>query len=580
MSKVEKETKKEEENESDEGSETSESSIEVNSLVIKKETSKTLTIDNDSYQKLVLFLQDLINSNNILKEKLNKTYSTESTQTEKINIEEENKNEKEKENENEKNLIQNLENQNKELLERNKELKLEIEKNLKEIEQLKLDLLKHNEQSLNKIIKLETDKNDLQNELKKLKENGQKNIFREIYSTSKLFNYIIKYLDNKDKIVLSKSNSKLYHELYFKTMFEIMKKKIKKKEEIINNLNKEDLSTRFKVNEAEIEDLIKEYLLEDKISGKEIRNEIVQSLIFLNKYVKIPLKNFKEPNSNLESEKQEKGFFLKNTKGNLFGRLSSFVSVIKGEEEDENQRNINKEENENIINNNYNVIKFPDSEFKNLYESDRHILETYNTDNTINVKFEYEKPEKIKELLNEFFKCQLPKPSYQKFLVKICEVFSNLLFACYCALKDIKNLEIIKYALYCRYMKNRIKIEELNSEIDDLNQFAESSKEIKDMLLKQKQEVDIKYNNSLMKITQLNEEKINIQKRVNELEEELKNSNKKFDDFKNQISNEYKKIKNDFELTQKEKDLFKNTLLDFKNYFMKFIGNDGEIIEK
>jgi hypothetical protein len=144
MSKVEKETKKEEENESDEGSETSESSIEVNSLVIKKETSKTLTIDNDSYQKLVLFLQDLINSNNILKEKLNKTYSTESTQTEKINIEEENKNEKEKENENEKNLIQNLENQNKELLEKNKELKLEIEKNLKEIEQLKLDLLKHN----------------------------------------------------------------------------------------------------------------------------------------------------------------------------------------------------------------------------------------------------------------------------------------------------------------------------------------------------------------------------------------------------------------------------------------------------
>ena len=79
-------------------------------------------------------------------------------------------------------------------------------------------------------------------------------------------------------------------------MFEIMKKKIKKKEEIINNLNKEDLSTRFKVNEAEIEDLIKEYLLEDKISGKEIRNEIVQSLIFLNKYVKIPLKNFKESN--------------------------------------------------------------------------------------------------------------------------------------------------------------------------------------------------------------------------------------------------------------------------------------------
>ena len=129
-------------------------------------------------------------------------------------------------------------------------------------------------------------------------------------------------------------------------------------------------------------------------------------------------------------------------------------------------------------------------------------------------------------------------------------------------------------------MKFKIKIEEMNSEIQDLNQFAESSKEIKDMLLKQKNDVDIKYNNSLMMITQLNDEKSLIQKKNNELEEELKNSSKKFDEFKNQISNEYQKIKNEFELSKKEKDLLKGTLLDFKNYFMKFIGNDGEIIEK
>jgi predicted nuclease with TOPRIM domain len=129
-------------------------------------------------------------------------------------------------------------------------------------------------------------------------------------------------------------------------------------------------------------------------------------------------------------------------------------------------------------------------------------------------------------------------------------------------------------------MKFKIKIEEMNSEIQDLNQFAESSKEIKEMLLKQKNDVDIKYNNSLMMITQLNDEKSLIQKKNNELEEELKNSSKKFDEFKNQISNEYQKIKNEFELSKKEKDLLKGTLLDFKNYFMKFIGNDGEIIEK
>ena len=53
-----------EENESEE-SETSETSIELNTLIIKKETSKTITIDNDSYEKLISFLQDVINNNKI-----------------------------------------------------------------------------------------------------------------------------------------------------------------------------------------------------------------------------------------------------------------------------------------------------------------------------------------------------------------------------------------------------------------------------------------------------------------------------------------------------------------------------------
>ena len=573
--KEEKEINNKENNESEDSSESSEGSIEVNSLTIKKETLKSISIDIDSYEKLIAFLQDMVNTNKILKEKLNKTYLDETIQTEKINILEENKNEIDEN----KNLIKELEDKNKDLTEKLKEIQKENEKNLKEIEQLKLDLKKLNDINLNKIIKLETEKNNLQNELRKLKENGQKNILREIYSNPKLLNEITKYLKYEDKISLSKTNSKLWHELYFKTKFEVMEKRIKKKEEIINQLSKEDINTKFKVNEGEIEDLLKEYLIGDKISGKEIRNEIVNSLIFLTKYVKNPLNNFKNPTPKIENEKQEKiSFFSKNTKGNLFGKLSSFVSVIKGEEE-ENENN-NNEEKDKININNYQIIKFSNEEFKNLFEADRHILETINNDKTINIKFEYEKPENIKHLLDEFFKCQLPKPSYQKFLVKICEVFSNLLYACYCGLKDIKNLEIIKYTLYCRYMKFKIKIEEMNSEIQDLNQFAESSKEIKEMLLKQKNDVDIKYNNSLMMITQLNDEKSLIQKKNNELQEELKNSSKKFDEFKNQISNEYQKIKNEFELSKKEKDLLKGTLLDFKNYFMKFIGNDGEIIEK
>ena len=559
-----------EEDESYEGSESSENSIELNTLVINKEISNTITIDNDSYHQLITFLQDLIKDNETLKKKLNKSYFSKSIQTEKINIIDE---QIDKEKEKKKNEMKNLEIINKELKEKLEELKKENDKNLKQIEQFKLDLKNQNDLNLSKLNKLDLEKKELENQIQKLKENGQRNNFREIYSNPKLLNNITNYINFEDKISLSKSNSKLFHELFFKTKSEVLEKKLNQKEEMINNFNKENIYSRFKINESEIENLYKDYILGDKISGKELRDEIVQSLIFLKKFVKIPLKNFKGG----LSEKQEKGFFAKNSKGSLFGRLSSF---IKGEEQTNEENIFNLDENEDAVNNNYNTIKFTDEEFKNIIETDRTILETYNTDKTINVKFEYEKSDSIKELLNEYFKSQLPKPAYNNFLTKICEIFPDLLYASFCALKDIKNLEIVKYTLYCRYMRAQLKIDELYSEIQDLNQFAESSRTIKEMLLKQKHEADIKYNNSLMIITQVNEEKGNIQKKVNELEQELNNSSKQFDDYKMQISNEYKKIKNDFELIQKEKDLLKGTLLDFKNYFMKFIGNDGEIIEK
>ncbi len=555
--------KSEEENESEE-SESSENSIELNTLIIKKEASNTITIDNDSYEKLISFLNDVINNNKILKEKLNKSYINKSIQTEKNDIYDIENNLL---NENNKNSNKEFDNKNKELINKLNNIEKDNEKYLKEIEQLKLDFKTQNEQNLNKINKLEKENNDLKDQIKKLKENGQNNNFRDIYSNLNLLNYITKYLKNRDIISLSKGNSKLWSQLFYKTKSEIFEKKLKQKEELINNFSNEDVYNKFRANEKEIEDLLKEYIINDKISGKEIRNEIVNSQIFLTQFVKIPLKKSKEQKKEIEKNKTSKTSFF-----------NRFVSVLTGEnEEEENIFNLN--ENEDAINNNYNTIKFTEEEFKNLNESDRKILETYNTNKIINVKFEYETSDKIKELFNEFFTSQLQKSLYQKFLSKICESFSDLLYACFLSLKDIKNLEIVKYALYCRYMKCRMKIEEMELEIQDLNQFAESSKEIKEMLMKQKQEVDIKYNNSLMIITQLNEEKVNIQKKCNELENELNNSSQKFDDFKIQISNEYNKIKNDFDIIQKEKDLLKSTLLDFKNYFMKVIGNDGEIIE-
>ena len=54
--KEEKETNNKEDNESEDLNESSESSIEVNSLIIKKETLKSISIDIDTYEKLIVFL--------------------------------------------------------------------------------------------------------------------------------------------------------------------------------------------------------------------------------------------------------------------------------------------------------------------------------------------------------------------------------------------------------------------------------------------------------------------------------------------------------------------------------------------
>ena len=158
-------------------------------------------------------------------------------------------------------------------------------------------------------------------------------------------------------------------------------------------------------------------------------------------------------------------------------------------------------------------------------------------------------------------------------------MFSDLLFSCYLALRDIKHLEIVKHALYCRFMKYRERTAEMEFEIKDMNHFAQSTKEVKEMLLKQKNEVEMKYNSSLMTINKLTAEKEKHDQRVSELNDKIKKNDEKFEMFKSQLLKEYKNIQNDFNLTKKERDLLKTALIDFKNYLLQNIGDDGELIE-
>lgn len=453
-------------------------------------------------------------------------------------------------------------------------------KEKEQISQLKLQILemakKHETeiQNYKDIIKEFSTKIDsLQKELKKVneinekmrqRENANKQKLEIVLSHPKILSKILSFLEINDKFYLSKCSSFLYKNIYFKAASEKIYKKYKAREEIFDKFEKEGLASKFEVKENEIQELFKQYITEQKISGKEMRNEIVKSLIFLEKNVKIPMANFKGPMANNinimpgNNEPKKEKFFTK------------FFSAIKSEIKEE----IGISQNENLVKNNY--IMFNQNEFTNIFENDKHVLETFQTDQSLNIKFEYQTANKIKDIINEFFACQLPQPSYQNFIQKICETFCNLLYASFLALNDIKNLQIIVFTLYGRFMRYKLKVEDLQYVITDLNHFADSARQIQEMMNKAKNELEFKYTNSIMTISQLNNAIIEKEREINNVKLTVKEKEEKYESFKNDIIKEYKKIKEDFNFAKNERDSLKNVLIELKNYFVKVV--TGELL--
>ena len=452
-------------------------------------------------------------------------------------------------------------------------------KEKEEIAKLKLlieEMTKKHENEINnykQIIKEFSIKIDtLQKELKNLKEINEKYKQKENYnkqkvqivlSHPKILSKMISYLNTNEKLSLSKCNNYLFQNIYFRAVTEQIYNKLKLREKILEKFESQDLSTNLEVKEKEILDLFKNYIIEQKISGKEMRNEIVKSLIFIETYVKIPLSNFKGPLNNSQNiEKKEEPKMEK--------FFNKFLSAIKSEIKEE----IGIYNNEYLVKNNY--ITIPENEFVNISDNDKHVLETFHTDKSLNVKFEYTSANNIKDIINDFFICQLPQPTYQKFIQKICETFCNLLYSSFLALNDIKNLQIIIFSLYARYMKYKVKVEYQQSIIDDLHHFADSSREIKEMLTKTKNELEFKYTNSLMTISQLNNVLIEKEKEINNLKSKAKEKEEKYDKYKNEIIKEYQKIKDDFNLTKNQRDSLKGILNELKDFFVKVVS--GELL--
>ena len=156
--------------------------------------------------------------------------------------------------------------------------------------------------------------------------------------------------------------------------------------------------------------------------------------------------------------------------------------------------------------------------------------------------------------------------------------FAELLFNCFESLKELKELDIVNLALNARIKRYGFLMKEMQYDIENLSQYANSSKEVKENLTKLKNDIEVKYNGSLMQISQLIKEKNDLimkdeeNKKLNELKD------KEFEEFKGKILNEYKNVEKNYNFTVKERDLLKNAMIDFRNYLMNFVNDKGEIV--
>ena len=556
-----KEEEKNNEN-SEEEEETSEYSYDLNTLEIKKERLNHITLNISDYNYLLEQLTTYIKLfEKIKEEKYPNTFSKE-VQT----LENNNKiNEDISEKKNLEDKITSLESENHILKGKNNILQEENEK-------LKEDIKKNNNIQNEKIESLNKTILDLKNEIQILKKenielnNNIKHMrfispFEEVFKSEKNINKILSYLPTDYSFSIFSTNKTLHQDFYYKFKCKYLEKKIKNKEKIITQLTSQDLSKILKIENEDMYNIIKKYSQKHVIPGNKLRYSLTHSLLFIENIIRKPLREKHEENINPKTK-------------NL---IQSFLSVIKEDDEMNEINKILKEQ--NYINElNCKMIAFPKEDIVNLSDYDKNVLEALNGDETINIKFEFNNSEEIKVLINYFLNAKLDKQNYTKFLQYFIEEFADLFFNCFESLKELKELEILNLALNARLKRYGFLMNEMQYEIDNLSQYANSSKEVKENLSKQKNELEVKYNGSLMQISQLIKDKNELiqkdedNKKLGELKE------KEYEEFKNKILNEFKNVEKKYNYTVKERDLLKNAMLDFRNYLMNFVNDKGEIV--
>lgn len=452
---------------------------------------------------------------------------------------------------------------------------------LKQHSNTKIDKLLSNITSLKQSLQTLNNKyNDAMTQISKMKLLSPS---EQVFANTRCIDRIISFLPVECTLQLCSVNNYFHSHFYHKQKCAHLEHKLKQTLSTLAVFTNKDVSELYGVKHSQIQDLIDKYTNKHSIPGSNLRCQIIKSLLFIENIVRKPLRLYHE-------EKDLKLIFPNQLPFKddiaVYAILKNVLSIIKPSAKDGQSAcgALSK------------AIAFPysydafshcsslsgNANDKYIKEIDEQIYSFYTSGSSspMYVNFEYQNVNQLHSLLDYFLKAQLDKEHYAKFLQCIISEYSALLFACYETLNEFKEIEIVNLAVDARFKKFKHLAHDLQDEVNDLTNYASSSRAVKEMLLKQKAEVEIKYNDALIQLSQMQNEKESLRRGMEAIDVERMNSEKEFNAFKNKILSEYKHLQNESKRVFSERDILKQTLIDFKNYFVDNVSDEGEIIIK
>ena len=532
-----------------------ESEDESNYIEIKKEKNRTINIDIKLYEKLITFIN--INNNMLMnmKHKISTIKYSEQTQTEEeLIFDDAQKQLKLKEKE-----IKNLKEENlvlKNELNKYKTKYSDIEKKYNEIKNIFDKQMNEKIDVTNKLNKEINSLNEIIHSNKeKMKNMVKYTSFERVFDDEKLLDKILTYLPFEYYLILSSLNKKIHFHLYYKKRCAYIENKYKKCEKLIKELTTSSIPLKYKIEDEEIINLVKKYTEPHLIPGNKMRYSLFHSLLFIENIVRKPLIHQYDIKKN--KKESAKIFFNEIFKVMKFEDNNEITQLMK------NQK-INQELNNKILT----IFKDDNIELEKI---DKEIIEYFKNDKYINIKFEFKSAQEIKTLLTYFMKHGLEQEYYNKFFRYLIDEFCDLFFNCYESLNSIKELEIVNIAIDSRYKQTNYLMKEMNLMVTELNNYVETSKNLKETLLKQKNDVEIKYNDCLMMNSSLNQQLVNNKNLIKELKEEKEKIKIEVDEFKNKMKGDYQNIEKKYNDVNQERKALLQVFIDLKNFFINTI---------